>query len=76
LSTFEKGQKMAKWPNLFISGKQIKKGQIWQIWPLKRPNGNPDLSTWIHHSRSLALYVFHLLFQYETTKDIRGHSYI
>jgi hypothetical protein len=34
-------QKMAKWPNHFISGKQFQKGQIWQIWPLKRPTGNP-----------------------------------
>ena len=29
---------MAKWPNHFISGKQFQTGQI---WPLKRPNGNP-----------------------------------
>jgi len=28
---------MAKWPNLFISGKQFQKGQIWQIWPLGNP---------------------------------------
>ena len=28
---FQKGQKMAKWPNHFISGKQFQ----------KRPNGNP-----------------------------------
>jgi hypothetical protein len=31
-------QKMAKWPNHFISGKQFQKGQIgqiWQIWPFK-----------------------------------------
>jgi len=28
LSTFKKGQKMAKWPNYFISGKQFKKGQM------------------------------------------------
>jgi hypothetical protein len=33
---------MAKWPNHFIYGKQFQKGQIWQIWPLKRPNGNPE----------------------------------
>jgi len=32
---------MAKWTNHFISGRQFKKGQIRQIWPLKRPNGNP-----------------------------------
>jgi len=32
LSTFKKGQKMTKWPNHFISGKQFQ----------KRPNGNPD----------------------------------
>jgi len=38
-STFKKGQKMAKWPNYFISGKQFKKGQIRQFWPLKMPNG-------------------------------------
>jgi len=31
LSTSTKGQKMAKWPNHFISGKQFQK------WP----NGNP-----------------------------------
>jgi len=31
LSTFRKGQKMAKWPNHFISGKQFQ----------KRLNGNP-----------------------------------
>jgi hypothetical protein len=34
-----------KWPNgktiLFLAN-SFKKGQIWQIWPLKRPNGNPD----------------------------------
>jgi len=33
-----------KWPNgqtiLFLAN-SFKKGQIWQIWPLKRPNGNP-----------------------------------
>jgi hypothetical protein len=28
----QKGQKMAKWPNHFISGKQFQ----------KRPNGNPE----------------------------------
>ncbi len=28
LSTFEKGQKMAKWSNHFISGKQLHKGQM------------------------------------------------
>jgi len=28
LSTFEKGQKMAKRPNHFISGKQFQKGQM------------------------------------------------
>jgi len=38
----QKGQKTAKWPNHFISGKKFPKGKIWQIWPLKRPNGNPD----------------------------------
>ena len=37
---------MAKWPNYFISGKQFQKGQIWLIWPFKRPNGNPALSTY------------------------------
>ncbi len=31
----KKGQKMAKWPNSFISGKQLQ----------KRPNGNPGLET-------------------------------
>jgi len=38
LSTFKESQ---KWPNHFISGKQFQKAQIWQIWPLKRQNGNP-----------------------------------
>jgi len=28
LSTFKKVQKMAKWPNHFISGKQFQKGQM------------------------------------------------
>jgi len=39
----EEIQKMAKWPKHFISGKQFKKGQIWQILLLKRPNGNPGI---------------------------------
>jgi len=38
--TLKKGQKKAKWPNHFISGKQFQKSQNCQIWPLKRPNGN------------------------------------
>ena len=37
-------KKAKKWPNgktiLFLAN-SFKKGQIWQIWPLKRPNGNP-----------------------------------
>jgi len=33
IANIQKGQKMAKWPNLFISGKQFQ----------KRPNGNPGL---------------------------------
>jgi len=37
----QKNGQMAKWPKHFISGKQFQKSQIWQIWPLKRPNGNP-----------------------------------
>jgi len=36
---------MAKWPNHFISGKQFQKGQVRQIWPLKRPNGNPAVDS-------------------------------
>ncbi len=37
----QKRQKMAKWPYHSFSGKQFQKGQIWQIWPLEMPNGNP-----------------------------------
>jgi len=37
-------KKAKKWPNgqtiLFLAN-SFKKGQILQIWPLKRPNGNP-----------------------------------
>jgi len=37
-------KKAKKWPNgqafLFLAN-SFKKGQICQIWPLKRPNGNP-----------------------------------
>jgi len=37
-------KKAKKWPNgqiiLFLAN-SFKKGQIGQIWPLKRPNGNP-----------------------------------
>ncbi len=38
-------KKAKKWPNgqtiLFLAN-SFKKGQIWHILPLKRPNGNPD----------------------------------
>jgi hypothetical protein len=38
-------KKAKKWPNdqtfIFLAN-SFKKGQIWQIWPLKRPNGNPE----------------------------------
>jgi len=38
-------KKAKKWPNgqtiLFLAN-SFKKGQICQIWPLKRQNGNPD----------------------------------
>ncbi len=33
--------KSSIWPKHSISGKQFQKGQIWVIWPLKRPTGNP-----------------------------------
>ncbi len=61
LTTFKKGQ---KWPNgqtiLFLAN-SFKKGHICQIWPLKRPNGNPDLYFTLSHVLSLyfspSLYV-------------------
>jgi len=44
-------KKAKKRPNgqifLFLANK-FKKGQIWQIWPLKRPNDNPG-SLWHRH---------------------------
>jgi len=38
----QKRPKNGQWPNHFISGKQFQKGQIWPIWHLKSPHGNPD----------------------------------
>jgi len=35
-----------KWPNgqtIFSLVNSFKKGQNWQFWPLKRPNGNPAI---------------------------------
>jgi len=44
-------KKAKKWPNgqtiLFLAN-SFKKGQICQIWPLKRPNGNPEWSSSTH----------------------------
>jgi hypothetical protein len=47
-------KKAKKWQNgqtiLFLAN-SFKKGQIWQIWPLKRPNGNPAS----HHLKAVVL---------------------
>jgi len=47
LSTFKKGQKMAKWPNQIISGKQFQ----------KRPNGNPVIALSQLNRIKCSLYV-------------------
>jgi len=46
-----------KWPNgqtIIFLANSFKKGQNWQIWPLKRPNGNPEAYDDV--TRSLALH--------------------
>jgi hypothetical protein len=63
LSTFK------KWPNgqtiLFLAN-SLKKGQIGQIWPLKRPNGNPGQALGFtfcpQHSR-----LYHNMYLHSTT---------
>ncbi len=51
-------KKAKKWPNcqtiLFLAN-NFKKGHIWQIWPLKRPNGNTGIgSTLIAEKHTIA----------------------
>ncbi len=49
-------KKAKKWPNgqtiLFLAN-SFKKGQIWQIWPFKRPNGNPGYSDHIIRNHTI-----------------------
>jgi len=44
----QQSKRAKKWPNgqtISFLANSFKKGQIWQIWPLKRPNGNPVVNT-------------------------------
>ena len=42
---FQKGQKMAKWPNHFISGKQFQKRPNWAYLAFKKANWQPWCDT-------------------------------
>jgi hypothetical protein len=41
MSTLKKGQKMAKWPNHFISGKQFQKRPNWADLAFKKAKWQP-----------------------------------
>jgi len=42
MSTLKKGQKWTNGKTILFLANSFKKGQVWQSWPLRRPNGNPD----------------------------------
>jgi len=61
LSTFKKAK---KWPNgqtiLFLAN-SFKECLNWQIWPLKRPNGNPASACLLLHKRFVLLFQLQLV---------------
>ncbi len=70
-------KRQKKWPNgqtiLFLAN-SFKKGQICQIWPLKRPNGNPEINC--HGNLSPNWILIYLAFSFSWQTEIIKGAFI